>query len=91
MNAMKYNRILWIVLSILCIASCDDFLTEAPTTQLSEDTLFADEANMEASLVGVYNSLTGNNGSYTYSKTRKILITPEQFKEEFGVDFDSVD
>lgn len=65
MNAMKYNRLLWIVLSILCIASCDDFLTEAPTTQLSEDTLFADEANMEASLVGVYNSLTGNNGSYT--------------------------
>lgn len=64
MNAMKYNRILWIVLSVLCLASCDDFLTETPTTQLSEDTLFADEANMEASLVGVYNSLTGGDGSY---------------------------
>ena len=65
MNAMKYNRILWIVLSVFCIASCADFLTEAPTTQLSEETLFADEANVEASLVGVYNGLvSGGHGAY---------------------------
>lgn len=64
MNVMKYNRLLWIVLSVLCLVSCDAFLTETPTTQLSEDTLFADEANLEASLIGVYNSLTGGNGSY---------------------------
>ena len=52
-------------MSVCCIASCDDFLTEAPTTQLSEETLFADEANLEASLVGVYNGLiSGGNGSY---------------------------
>ena len=31
--------------------------------------------------------IAASNGS----KTRKILITPEQFKEEFGVDFDSID
>ena len=65
MNAMKYNRLLWIFLSVCCIASCDDFLTEAPTTQLSEETLFADEANLEASLVGVYNGLvSGGHGAY---------------------------
>ena len=65
MNAMKYNRLLLIVLSVFCMVSCDDFLTEAPTTQLSEETLFADEANLEASLVGVYNALSsGGNGSY---------------------------
>lgn len=65
MNVMKYNRLLLIVLSAFCMAACDDFLTEAPTTQLSEETLFADEANLEASLVGVYNGLSsGGNGSY---------------------------
>lgn len=65
MNVMKFNRLLLIALSVFCIVSCDDFLTETPTTQLSEETLFADEANLEASLVGVYSGMvTGGNGAY---------------------------
>lgn len=79
MNAMKFNRLLLIALSVFCIVSCDDFLTETPTTQLSEDTLFADEANLEASLVGVYNGLvTGGNGCYL-REMLEFAMLPSKF------------
>ena len=76
---MKFNRLLLIALSVFCIVSCDDFLTETPTTQLSEDTLFADEANLEASLVGVYNGLvTGGNGCYL-REMLEFAMLPSKF------------
>lgn len=63
--AMKYNRILAALLSVICLASCADFLTEAPTTALSEGTVYSDEANLEAGVIGVYQSV--KTGTYTWT------------------------
>lgn len=62
---MKFNRILAAVLSVICLSSCADFLTEAPTTALSEGTVYSDEANLEAGVIGVYWSLKTSNWSWT--------------------------
>ena len=63
--AMKFNRILAAFLSTVCLASCADFLTEGPTTSLSEDTVYSNEANLEAGVIGVYQSLTATNYGWT--------------------------
>ena len=62
---MKFYRILAAVLSVICLSSCADFLTEAPTTALSEGTVYSDEANLEAGVIGVYWSLKTSNYSWT--------------------------
>lgn len=62
---MKFNRILAAVLSVICLSSCADFLTEAPTTALSEGTVYSDEANLEAGAIGVYAALKSSNHSWT--------------------------
>ncbi len=62
---MKFNRILAAVLSVICLSSCADFLTEAPTTALSEGTVYSDEANLEAGVIGVYWALKTSNHSWT--------------------------
>ena len=62
---MKFNRILAAVLSVICLSSCADFLTEAPTTALSEGTVYSDEANLEAGVIGVYWALKTSNYSWT--------------------------
>lgn len=62
---MKINRILAAVLSVICLSSCAEFLTEAPTTALSEGTVYSDEANLEAGVIGVYWSLKKGNHAWT--------------------------
>ena len=61
---MKYNRILAIFLSVFCLASCEDFLTEAPTTALSEDLVYSNEAALEAGIIGVYATMQTGNGCW---------------------------
>lgn len=63
--AMKFKRILAAFLSVLCLASCEEFLTEDPTTSLSEGTVYSNEANLEAGVIGVYWSLKTSNYSWT--------------------------
>lgn len=61
---MKYNRILAIFLSVFCLASCEDFLTESPTTALSEGSVYSNEANLEAGIIGVYSTMQAGNGAW---------------------------
>ena len=63
---MKFYRILAAVLSVICLASCADFLTEDPTTSLSEGSVYSNEANLEAGVIGVYQSLL--MGNYTWTR-----------------------
>lgn len=61
---MKYNGLLAILLSLFCLASCDKFLTEAPTTSLSESSVYTSEANLEAGIIGVYSTMQTTNGAW---------------------------
>jgi hypothetical protein len=63
--AMKFNRILAAFFSVICLASCEDFLSEGPTTSLSEDSVYSNEANLEAGAIGVYAALKGTNYGWT--------------------------
>ena len=62
---MKINRILAAVLSVICLSSCADFLTETQTTSPSEYTVYSDEANLEAGVIGVYWALKTSSYSWT--------------------------
>lgn len=64
MKIMKYNRLLASVLSMFCLASCADFLTEAPTVALSEGVVYSTEAILEADIVGCYASQNYHNGAW---------------------------
>ena len=70
---MKFNRIFAAALSVLCLVSCSDFLTEDPTTSLSEGSVYSNEANLEAGIIGVYSSLNGVNGSWQRNMIEFIM------------------
>lgn len=44
-------------IAVLGVSSCQDFLTESPTTQLSPSTVYASESALEADMIGLYASL----------------------------------
>jgi len=45
------------VLTLAGTVSCEKFLTESPTTSLSESTVYASESALEADLIGLYSSI----------------------------------
>ena len=45
------------VLALAGVVSCEKFLTESPTTSLSQSTVYASEAALEADVIGLYASL----------------------------------
>ena len=61
---MKYNNFLASVLSVFCLASCADFLTEAPTVAISEGVVYENEAILEAGIIGCWGTQCGPNGSW---------------------------
>lgn len=61
---MKRNIILAIALSVFCAAACSDFLTEAPTTSLSESSVYGSEGGLESAITGCYQSMQSGNGAW---------------------------
>ena len=50
-----------LILSFFCLVSCD-FLTQAPTTSLSEGSVYSNETNLEAGIIGCYGSMQAGAG-----------------------------
>lgn len=61
---MKLNKILASVLAVACLVSCDKFLTENPTTSLSESSVYNTEAVLEAGVIGCYKTMQDNNTAW---------------------------
>ena len=59
------------VLALLAVASCEKFLTENPTTSLSESTVYASESALEADVIGLYASI--KQGSLYQGKMAEFL------------------
>ena len=61
---MKYNKIIAAILAVTLFGSCSDFLTEYPTTSLSEGPIYSTETGLETAMVGCYQSMQTVNGAW---------------------------
>lgn len=61
---MKYNKIFTAILAVTMFSSCSDFLTEYPTTSLSEGPIYNTESGLEAAIAGCYQSMQAGNGCW---------------------------
>lgn len=60
-NMKHYKLIAASLAAVVCLSSCDKFLTEAPTTSLSESSVYNTEAVLEANVIGIYSTFQQNN------------------------------
>lgn len=61
---MKYNKLIAAILAVTLFGSCSDFLTEYPTTSLSEGPIYSTESGLETAMFGCYQSMQTGNGAW---------------------------
>ena len=72
---MKLQKILASVLAVACLVSCDKFLTENPTTSLSESSVYNTEAVLEAGVIGCYKTMQDNNTAWQQTMLEVPMAT----------------
>ncbi len=61
MKRLQLRKISVLLITLLMLVSCEDFLDRYPTTAVSEDDIFTSIKTAEASLIGLYNNLQSGN------------------------------
>ena len=77
MNSLKYIFLLAIGLAIV---SCDEFLDEAPQSNLVDDEVFSNTTNVEAAVNGAYRSLV-NQGYYGRHLTITTALSAQELED----------
>ncbi|MFD2036634.1 RagB/SusD family nutrient uptake outer membrane protein [Belliella marina] len=55
------NTSTWMILLMIILSSCGDFIDRSPLDQLNQETFFTDEATTQAAVIGAYRTLTSSN------------------------------
>ena len=76
---------IYLLIIVLSLTSCSDFLDKQSLDQLSEDTFYKTESDMNSALLGAYSSL--QNIDYT-GKAWMILEIPSDNSQAGGTDPD---
>ena len=61
-----FGKILMGVLVVGALSACDNFLNKEPMSQISPEGYFSDEAQLQASLMYLYQNILPSNGTYSY-------------------------
>lgn len=80
---MKIRLILFV--AIICLTSCDDFLDRQPLDQLSEETFYKTESDINSALLGAYTPLQQHDWT---GKGWMILEIPSDNSQAGGTDPD---
>ncbi len=65
-------KITGVIIALIALVSCEDFLEEVPKTQASPENYYQTEAQAEAAVVGAYNALQRNG---VYPKSFQFFVT----------------
>ena len=77
------KKFIYFIISVLCFASCSDFLDRKPLDQLSEDTFYKTEDDINSALLGAYSPL--QNIDWT-GKGWMMLEVPSDNSQAGGTD-----